>query len=110
MFIIQTPNGLKANDTLNKVASQLQKRYKNSNNIKWGFTPDFDGQWSLEVEVVSKNRAIVLKQDADSRAQQVFFYFRDYKNQPLHDHHTRICNCEVFDFINHTISEIYKLS
>ena len=109
--IIPTPNGLRANDTLNALAKKLEKKYKSSVSIiHFFFDVDFDGLWSMTIEVKNKNKAVVLKESNHKEAQWAFLYLTDFQNQPIHDHHMLVRNSDLFDFVRTLITNIYKIN
>ena len=106
---IKTPNGIVANKTLNNVAAQLEKKYKTSKNLKFGFDMGFDGVWEFVVQNTKTDRAIVIKQNpTSSNIQTAFVYARSFANQLSEDARYDIKNKEVLTFIQVVISQICK--
>jgi len=106
---ISTPNGIKSNKTLNAVAAKLEKKYKTSKNLKFGFDMGFDGVWEFVINNTKTDRAVVVKQHPNnSNIQAAFIYATSFKNQLSEDARYDVKNKEVISFAQLVISEISK--
>lgn len=106
---IKTPNGIQANKTLNTLSAKLEKKYKNSKNIKFGFDMGFDGAWEFVIQNTKNDRAIVFKQHPNNANQQVaFIYATSFANQMSEDVRYDIKNKDLFSFAQLVISQISK--
>ena len=109
---IKTPNGIQANKELNKLADQLDKLYKKSNNIKRGFDMGFDGTWEFVIKNTKTNRAVVFKQDPRTSSKQLaYIYARSFEGvnaQPSEDVLYDIKNSDLLTFAKLLISQLSK--
>ena len=116
MITIKTKNGLQANKTLNKLADKLEKTYKSSKNIKFGFTlGQFDGIWEYTIKNVKTNRGVVLKENPSyDNCQMAFVYLRSIDDtdtqtaQPTEDLRQNVRNIDLFNFCKSCITEFSK--
>ncbi len=105
---ITTPNGIKANRTLNKLSEKLNKKYKNSN-IKVGFEIGFYGNWELIINNTKTDRAMVLKENGNTFGeQQVYLYTDSFINQQTHNKHWCVNNEVLGNVCNKLIPLLSK--
>ena len=107
--VINTPNGIKQNKTLNDLCSKLKKKYSKSPNIKIGFDMGFDGEWELIIENKKTDSAMVLKASKRaSNATEVFGYFTSFSTQPVEDELVCVRNNQLEDACIRIISLMSK--
>jgi hypothetical protein len=114
--IIQRKNGLQANKTLNKLAEKLEKTYKSSKNLKFGFEMSrFDGLWEFKIKNTKTNKGLVLKEDPKyNNCQRAFVYLQSIDttdtqtSQMREDLRQYVKNTDLFNFSKHCISAIAK--
>ena len=107
--LISTPNGIKANKQLNNLASKLEKKYKKSKNLKFGFDMGFDGAWEFVIHNTKTDKACVLKQNPSNPAVQVgFLYAQSFATQMREDETYEVPNDMLDQFASIVISEVSR--
>jgi len=112
--VIKNMNGLQANKTLNKLASKLEKTYKSSKNLKFGFEiGKFDGIWEYSIKNIKTNKALVLKEDKRyNNCQMAFVYLQSFDTtdngpaQHKEDLKQYVRNIDLYKFSQQVISTI----
>ena len=109
LIISKNTTGFQANKVLNTLANKVEKLYKTSKNLKFGFDMGYDCDWEYVIENTKTNKAIVLKQHPQIPNKQLaFIYMRSFSSQPKEDLLYDIKNEDLVLFIQKTIPHICK--
>jgi hypothetical protein len=109
LIISKKTTGIQANKVLNTLADKVEKLYKTSKNLKFGFDMGYDAEWEYVIENTKTNKAIVLKQHPQIPNKQLaFMYMRSFSTQHSEDVLYDIKNKDLVLFIQKSIPYICK--